>query len=129
MTIRCVVVTPERTELDTEATYVTLPMYDGELGVATGRSALIGRLGYGVLKLETDAGSRRYFIDGGTAQVEDNVVSVLTGRAILTSELDAADAELKLREALDLPANTPEKNQLKSTAVLRARGMLRAAKK
>ena len=33
MTLRCVVVTPERTELDREAEYVSLPMFDGELGV------------------------------------------------------------------------------------------------
>ena len=33
MAIRCVVVTPERTELDREAESVVLPMFDGELGV------------------------------------------------------------------------------------------------
>ena len=44
MTLRCVVVTPERTELDREAEYVSLPMFDGELGVMSGRAPLIGRL-------------------------------------------------------------------------------------
>ena len=129
MAIRCVVVTPERTELDIEATYITLPMYDGELGVATGRAAMIGRLGYGVLKLETETGTQRIFVDGGFAQVENNEVSVLTGRAIRTSELDIANADAQLTAALELPSNSAEKNMLKQTAVMRARGMRRAARK
>ena len=129
MAIRCVVVTPERTELDIEANYITLPMYDGELGVATGRAALIGRLGYGVMKLETESGLKRIFVDGGFAQVENNEVSVLTGRAVPTSELDMAKADSELSAALELPSNSVEKSMLKQTAVMRARGMRRAARK
>lgn len=129
MAIQCVVVTPERTELEAEASYITLPMYDGELGVAVGRSALIGRLGYGVLKLETESGTQRLFVDGGFAQVENNQVSILTGRAIPTSQLDAAKAETELSEALAMPSNTVELNAIKQTAVMRARGKLRASRK
>lgn len=129
MAIRCTVVTPERTELDTEASYITLPMYDGELGVATGRAAMIGRLGYGVLKLETENGTQRFFVDGGFAQVENNQVSVLTGRAVPTSQLDMSQAEAELSQALELPGNTVELNAIKQTAVMRARGKRRAARK
>ncbi|XZE56830.1 F0F1 ATP synthase subunit epsilon [Planctomycetaceae bacterium SH139] len=128
MAIRCVVVTPERTELECEASYLTLPMYDGELGVATGRSALIGRLGYGLLKLDLPTGSQAWFIDGGFAQVEDNVVSVLTSRAIAASELDVAEAEAALETASQLPGGSAELTQIRDTALLRARGMVRAAK-
>ena len=128
MTIRCVVVTPERTELDQDADFVALPMFDGELGVQTGRAPMIGRLGYGVLRLQTTAGPQRYFVDGGFAQVEDNVVSVLTARAIAVDMLHTEEAGKALSEALDMPSETPEQAQLKNTAVLRARGQLRASR-
>ena len=36
-TVQCVVVTPERTVLDTTVDFVALPMIDGELGVLPGR--------------------------------------------------------------------------------------------
>ena len=49
--LKCVVVTPERACLDEVADFVALPMFDGELGVLPGRAALIGRLGYGELRL------------------------------------------------------------------------------
>ena len=128
MAIRCVVVTPERTELDREADSIVLPMADGELGVQHSRAALIGRLGYGVLRLETAAGPERYFVDGGFAQVEDDVVNILTGRAIPVDMLDTDEASKALEEALDLPSETPEQNQIKQTAVQRARGQLRASR-
>lgn len=128
MAIRCIVVTPERTELDREADSVTLPMADGELGVLTGRAPMIGRLGYGVLRLQTAAGPERYFVDGGFAQVEEDVVTVLTARAIPVDLLDGEQALTTLDQALDMPASSPEEVQLRQAAVDRARGLVRASR-
>jgi len=127
MSLRCVVVTPERTELDREAEYVSLPMFDGELGVQTGRSPLIGRLGYGTLRLQTAAGPERYYVDGGFAHVENDVVNILTGRAVPVDLLDSEEARAALDAALDMPGSTPEQAQLRETATRRARGQLRAS--
>src|SRR5262245_8317435 len=80
--LHCVVVTPERTVFDDVVDFVALPLYDGELGILHGHSPLIGRLGYGELRTRTGHEVHRYFIDGGFAQVRDDVVTVLTNRAI-----------------------------------------------
>ena len=128
MTLRCVIVTPERTELDREAEYISLPMYDGELGILKGRAPMIGRLGFGTLRLQTAAGPERYYVDGGFAQVEGDVVNVLTARAIPVDFLNGDDVEKALEEALLMPASTPEQSQAKDTAVRRARGQRRASR-
>lgn len=128
MSIRCVVVTPERTEVDREADFVALPMFDGELGVQPGRAPMIGRLGCGVLRLQTSAGPLRYFVDGGFAQVESDVVSILTARAIVVDSLSVDASTKMLSDALELPSNTPELAKIKETVVRRARGQLRAAR-
>lgn len=128
MPIHCVVVTPERTEIDTEAESIVLPMIDGELGVLGGRAPMIGRLGYGALKLKTASGEQRYYVDGGFAQVENNVVNILTGRAIPVSELNREEAQKSLEEAMELPSETPEKTKLKQAAIARARGQIRASR-
>lgn len=128
MAIRCIVVTPERTEVDCEADSVTLPMFDGSLGVLPGRAPMIGRLGFGTLELKTAAGPQQFFVDGGFAQVENNVVSLLTARSISVDLLDVGEAEKALKEAQEMPSNSPEQIQLKETAVRRARGQLRSAK-
>src|ERR1700761_3269459 len=86
--LQCVVVTPERTLFDEAVEFVALPLYDGELGVLPGRAPLIGRLGYGELRNKVHGATKRYFVDGGFAQVRDDIVTVLTNRAIPASQLD-----------------------------------------
>ena len=127
MTLRCVVVTPERTELDREAEYVSLPMFDGELGVMGGRAPLVGRLGFGTLRLQTAAGPERYYVDGGFAHVEGDVINVLTGRSTPIDLIDRDKVHEDLDNALAMSGATPEEAQIKDTAVRRARGQLRAS--
>ena len=70
--LQCVVVTPEKAVLDEAADFVAVPMFDGELGVLPGRAPLIGRLGYGELRIRRGMDVRRFFVDGGFVQVRAN---------------------------------------------------------
>jgi F-type H+-transporting ATPase subunit epsilon len=121
MPLRCVVVTPERALLDAEVDFVALPMYDGELGVLPGRAALIGRLGPGELRTRQGAETLRFFVDGGFAQVHNNIVTVLTPRALRAEEIKATAAEQALEAAKDLRGSADDR--LKAEA--RARAQLR----
>ena len=95
--LRLVIVTPERTLLDEPVSALRFPLYDGDIGILPGRLPLIGRLGAGELKLTSASGERSYFIDGGFAQVEGSVVSILTQRAIPVEELTTANPSLRTR--------------------------------
>lgn len=122
--LRCVVVTPERALLDETADFVALPMYDGELGVLPGRSPLIGRLGYGELRIRQNDTVRRFFVDGGFAQVRSNVVTVLTAQALKAEEINETTARHALENAL-APAPTPQAQEAQQRAQERARAQLR----
>src|SRR3954447_23574660 len=123
--IECVVVTPERTLFDELVEFVALPLYDGELGVLPGRSPLIGRLGYGELRTRIGGATHRYFVDGGFAQVRDDVVTVLTNRAIPASMVDAQAAEQELDRALALKGSTEHDMADRTRAIDRARAQIR----
>ncbi len=123
------VVTPEETVLDQEADFIALPLFDGELGVALGHSPMIGRLGFGELRLRKPGGTSRFYVDGGFAQVADNVVSVLTNQAIPATDIDKPEAEEQLRSASAVKAAGPEELAIKERAVSRARAQLRIARK
>ena len=123
-TLQCVVVTPERALLDETVDFVALPMYDGELGVLPGRAALIGRLGPGELRIRHGDQTRRFFVDGGFAQVRGDVVTVLTPRAMKAEEIDAAAATASL-EASRAAAATPQAQAAQVKAQRRARAQLR----
>ena len=122
--LQCVVVTPERAVLDEPADFVALPLFDGELGVLPGRAPLIGRLGPGELRLRQGAQTRHFYVDGGFAQVRDNVVTVLTPRALRAEEIDSAGAERALQAARGV-APTPEAQAEQAKAQERARAQLR----
>src|SRR5437764_15069050 len=98
-TLQCVVVTPERALLDETVDFVALPMDDGELAVLPGRAALIGRLGPGELRIRDGGRTRRFFVDGGFAQVRADVVTVLTPRALKAEDIDTAAVTAALEAA------------------------------
>src|SRR5438309_2460720 len=105
--LHCVVVTPERVLLDEPADFVALPMYDGELGVLPGRAPLIGRLGFGELRIRQGNQVRRFYIDGGFAQVRNDTVSVLTPRAMPANEIKPEKASQALESALAAQVKAP----------------------
>ena len=126
--IQCVVVTPEKTEIDVRATSVTVPLFDGELGILKGHSPLVGRLGYGVLRFTSDSGTiSKYFVEGGFVQVAADVVSILTDQIQPLSVVTHQWADGAMSEALRLPASTAEERSARQKAVDRARALQRVA--
>jgi len=128
-TIKCVVVTPEATSIEKDADFISVPLFDGEKGVAAGHSPMIGRLGYGELRLKIGSTVERYYIDGGFVQIEGNTVSLMTGKIVEASELDSNAAEEEIAASMKKPATTPELLEIRDRSITRARAQLRLAKK
>ena len=126
-TLRCVVVTPEKAVLDEPATFIVVPMFDGELGVAQDRLPLIGRLGFGELRITQGQVVKHYFIDGGFVQIRNNVVTVLTSKAIPAKDIKVAEAENVLRT--HKVETTPEGQAALEKAQQRARVQIHIAEK
>jgi F-type H+-transporting ATPase subunit epsilon len=126
--LQCVVVTPEKSVLDEVVDFVALPLYDGELGVLPGRTPLIGRLGYGELRTTRGDTVERYFVDGGFAQVRDNIVTVLTQQAIRADQVDASATAHELEAVESRRAVGEHERAERDKAIARARGMLRVAR-
>ena len=123
-TLQCTVVTPERKAVDQAADFVALPLYDGEIGIGPDHAPLIGRLGYGEMRLRQNDKVSRFYVDGGFVQVVDNQVTVLTAQAIPAEQVDEAAAQQQLDAAQKQPATTPEQLQIRDRAVAQARGQL-----
>jgi F-type H+-transporting ATPase subunit epsilon len=126
--LQLVVVTPEATVLEETAEFVALPLFDGEIGIAPLHSPMIGRLGFGEMRVRRQGHVERYYVDGGFVQVVDNVVTVLTGRAIPAAKLNSNVAAEQLEEARHRVANTPETLTLRERAEQQARAQLRVAR-
>lgn len=127
--LRCIVVTPERTVVDGRTDFVALPLYDGEIGIAPLHSPMIGRMGVGELRLGPAGSPDVYYVEGGFVEVLDDVVTVLTNRAIPAGSLTIIDAERALEKAMSRPFDTPEKIESRERAVSQARARLRVAQR
>jgi F-type H+-transporting ATPase subunit epsilon len=127
--LKCVVVTPEQTVLEAEAEFVALPLYDGEIGIAPGRGAMIGRLGFGEMRLRRGGDVERWYVDGGFVQVSKDVISVLTAKAIVAKEVDEQAARTQIEAAMKKPIHTPELLEIRERALAQGRAQVRVAQK
>jgi len=125
--LRVIVVTPEQTVLETATDFVALPIYDGELGVAPGHAPMIGRLGYGELRIGRQPATQRLYVDGGFVQVADNVVSVLTNRALPPARLDEGVIKEQIAALIAGKAAGEEQLNRRDRMLSQARGQLRVA--
>ena len=133
--IRCVIVAPEQTVLDTKAAGVVLPLDDGSRGIAAGHAPFIGRLGAGEVKLLGVTGGNggettiRTFIDGGFTEVGNNEVTVITQQASDSGSIDLVEAKADLERLLAQKAVGDEQINSLLNAESTARAKLRAAHK
>ena len=125
MSLQIVVVTPEKTTLDQKVDAVTVPMFDGELGVLRGHAPLIGRMGPGELRTTLGGDVSRFYVDGGFVQILNDVVSVLTGRTVPVEEIDLDAARQELETAERQQASNVELMDLKRKAIAQAKAQIR----
>lgn len=127
--LRLVLVTPETTLLDEPVQSLRFPLFDGQIGVLPGRAPMVGRLGYGELKITAGDGSKSYFVDGGFVQVKGSVVTLLTNRSLPADQVDAEEARMLLETANEKVATTESEFLAKSRDLERARQMLALARR
>ncbi len=127
--VQVVIVTPEKTALDMMADFLVLPLVDGEIGVLTGHSPMVGRLGFGEMRVRVGNQTDKYYVDGGFTQIADNVVSVLTGRVLAFDELEAGEIRERLRLVENQRPETPAEIALRVRAIAQAKAQLRMVEK
>ncbi|TVP42613.1 MAG: ATP synthase F1 subunit epsilon [Gemmatimonadales bacterium] len=73
------VVSPASVVFEGEASSLTAPAWDGQVGILPGHAPFIALLGGGMLAVDLPGGgSERYFVNRGVMKVEKNQVTVLS---------------------------------------------------
>ena len=113
MAFNVVIVTPEQQVLDETISQAILPAHDGQIGILTNRAPLLVKLGQGPLELEQAGGkaTRKFYVEGGIAQMKDNRLTVVTQMAVPAEEISAETSRAELAEATAqvVPAGADEK--------------------
>ncbi len=122
------IVTPERVVLEREVVCVTVPAYDGYLGVMARHAPLVAELQLGAIATTDPDGDRQVLaVTGGILAVSENVATVLADAAELASEIDLSRAEEARNRAAKRLEAAREPEARRSLDVDRARAALARA--
>jgi F-type H+-transporting ATPase subunit epsilon len=138
MSFQVVIVTPEQQVLDETVTQAILPAHDGQIGILTDRAPLLVKLGQGPLQLDLASGARgaggaggtrKFYVEGGIAQMKDNNLTVVTQVAVPAEEINAETARAELAEATAQVATDQKSQEDRTRRMNRARAMQELAKR
>ena len=97
------IITPDKTILKSEATEVTIPSFEGQMGILKDHIPLITFLRPGIVLVQNQE-EKKYFIEEGTVEFSDNNLLILTSTAkdlknmeknFINDLIDQAEKKLK----------------------------------
>ena len=111
MTIRCEIVSQDRTVFTGDVDIVLLPGAAGEMGILPKHAPVLTTLKYGIIKVRKAGKEELFTVAGGIAEVQPDIVTILADAAENVEEIDEARAEAARKRAEEVlakgvPANT-----------------------
>ncbi|HSM72393.1 MAG TPA: F0F1 ATP synthase subunit epsilon [Anaerolineales bacterium] len=105
MTIRCEIVSQDRTVFQGDVDMVLLPGQAGEMGILPNHAPVLTLLKYGVIKVRHEGEEELFAVSGGMAEVQPDIVTVLADAAENIAEIDEVRAQAAKKRAEDALAN------------------------
>lgn len=93
MTIRCEIVSQDRTVFEGDVDVVVVPGADGEMGILPNHSPLLSILRLGVIKVRQGTDEQHFTVTGGLLEVQPHIVTILADAAENVDEINLARAE------------------------------------
>jgi len=81
------IITPDKSILTTEAEEVTIPSYEGEMGILKDHIPLITFLRPGIILIKSQV-EKKYYVEEGTVEFSNNNLLILTSTAKNLDHLD-----------------------------------------
>jgi F-type H+-transporting ATPase subunit epsilon len=101
MTIRCEIVSQDRTVFQGDVDIVILPGVAGEMGILPHHAPVLTILKYGVIKIRRQGKEELFSVAGGMAEVQPEIVTILADAAENIQEIDITRALAAKKRAED----------------------------
>ena len=82
------IISPDKSILKSDATEVTIPSYEGQMGILKDHIPLITFLRPGLIIIKENSGEKKFFIEDGTVEFSNNSLLILTSTAKSLDSLD-----------------------------------------
>jgi len=111
MTIRCEIVSQDRTVFTGDVDIVVLPGAGGEMGILPKHAPVLTTLKYGYVRVRKSGKEEVFAVSGGVAEVQPEIVTILADAAENVEEIDEARADAARKRAEEIlkkgvPADT-----------------------
>jgi len=111
MTIRCEIVSQDRTVFQGDVDMVILPGMAGEMGILPHHAPVLTILKYGVIRVRQQGKEELFAVAGGMAEVQPEVVTILADAAENVQDIDITRAQAARKRAEDALANIKPNEQ------------------
>ena len=112
MTIRCEIVSQDRTVFQDDVDIVVLPGAAGEMGILPNHAPVLTTLKYGIIKIRRKGKEELFAVAGGVAEVQPAIVTILADAAENIEDIDIVRAKAAKKRAEDALANlSPESDR------------------
>ena len=91
------IISPDKLILNSEANEVTIPSYEGQMGILKNHIPLITFLRPGIISIQSQ-NEKKYFVEEGTVEFSNNNLLILTSTAKDLKELNQNSIEDILNE-------------------------------
>ena len=94
------IVNPEKSFLSEEnVTEVVIPAFEGEMGILKDHISIISFLKPGIIKIFSQEGENKYYIEDGIMEFKNNILTILTSHIFNLNKLDKSFIEKSISEA------------------------------
>ena len=120
MTIRCEIVSQDRTVFQGDVDSIILPGMAGEMGILPHHAPVLTLLKYGVIKVRHTGQEDLFAVSGGIAEVQPDIVTILADAAENVEEIDVIRAQAAKKRAEDALAGISPDEQPDTYLIMEA---------
>jgi ATP synthase F1 epsilon subunit len=95
------IISPDKSILKSEAVEVTIPSYEGQMGILKDHIPLITFLRPGLIIIRENNGEKKFFIEDGTVEFSDNNLLILTSTAKSLDSLEKNSIDTIIKNSKD----------------------------
>ena len=93
------IISPDKSILKSEASEVTIPSYEGQMGILKDHIPLITFLRPGLIVIKENSLEKKFFIEDGTVEFSNNNLLILTSTAKNLDNLDKNSLDVIIKNS------------------------------
>ena len=93
------IISPDQSILKSEASEVTIPSYEGQMGILKDHIPLITFLRPGLIVIKENSVEKRFFVEDGTIEFSNNNLLILTSTAKNLDNLDKNSLDVIIKNS------------------------------